>query len=265
MGKFNANYTAHDAANAQSTRMDAKMTYETHILFIPGLLCDARLFAPQIAALQQTHSCVVAAQDDGDDIAEAAAAILRAAPPRFALVGLSMGGYLAMEIMRRAPERVRRLCLMDTTAAPDTAEAVARRERLIALARSGRFGQIPALMAPSFLAPAHIGDPAVTGVIEAMAAAVGPERFIRQQRIIIGRPDSRPSLARIAVPTTVVVGEHDALTPPDRAAEIAAAIAGARRVVIPGAGHLPPIETPEATTAALKAWVNGAPKEDNLT
>lgn len=179
--------------------------------------------------------------------------ILADAPARFALAGLSMGGYLALEIMRQAPERVSRLALCDTSARADTPEQTAGREAAIdaagkydfaALARAS-LGQLVAADAPD----------RVRDAVVAMSVRVGVETYVRQQRAIMRRPDSRPMLAGIAIPTLVMVGEHDALTPPTLAREIADAVPGAMLRIVPGAGHLPPMEQPARTTELLRDWL----------
>ncbi|MBO1075623.1 alpha/beta fold hydrolase [Roseomonas marmotae] len=227
------------------------------LLLLPGLLCDVRLWRDQIAALKDVAACQVADTTQDAGLGEMALRALAMAPPRFALAGLSMGGYLALEIMRRAPERVTRLALMDTGARPDTEEQSRRRRGLMSLTRSGQFKGVTPRLLPSLLHPAHIDGPLGFEVRE-MAERVGREAFLRQQQAILHRPDSRPDLPRITVPTLVVVGEQDVLTPPELSEEMAAAIPNARLVRIPEAGHLPPMEQPERVTSLLRDWLAGA-------
>jgi pimeloyl-ACP methyl ester carboxylesterase len=183
-----------------------------------------------------------------------AARALADAPPRFAVAGLSMGGYVAFEIWRQAPERVARLALFDTSAQPDSEEQSRRRRGLIALARSGQFRGVTPRLIPLLLAPDNQAGPLAAEVME-MAERVGRDAFLRQQAAILARADSRPDLPAITAPTLVAVGEHDALTPPDRSREIAAGIHGARLAVIPGAGHLPTMEAPAAASSLLAQWL----------
>ena len=227
------------------------------ILFVPGLNCTEELFSPQIAALSPGRATMVADQRRHDTIAGMAAAALAAAPPRFVLAGLSMGGYVTLEIMRQAPERVSRLVLMDTSARPDTEDSKRTRERLIAIAEAGRFAEIPDLQVPSLLAPARMADPSLLGVIRRMAADTGPDAFVRQQRAIMGRVDSRPHLGRIGCPVLMIVGDLDRITPPDHAAEIAAAVPDGTLVVIPGVGHLSTLEAPDVVNSALDHFLAG--------
>jgi pimeloyl-ACP methyl ester carboxylesterase len=236
-------------------RKSAAMTPPV-LLFLPGLLCDARLWREPIAALQGRASCLVADLTHDDSIAAMAARALRLVPDGtpFALCGLSMGGYVALEIMRQAPGRVARLALMDTSARADTPEQTRRRRALLALSESGMFRGVTPRLLPQLLAPENVAGPLGAEVM-AMAERVGRPAFHRQQRAIMHRLDSRPDLPRIAAPTLVAVGEKDALTPPDLAREMAGLIPGARLAVIPEAGHLPPMETPDAVAGLLRDWL----------
>ena len=184
--------------------------------------------------------------------------ILAAAPPRFALAGLSMGGYIAQTIMRQAPGRVEKLALLDTSARPETPEQTARRKPQIALAESGRFGEVPALQFPVFVHRNRQGDEALRQRVRLMADETGAQAFLRQQHAIIDRADARPLLPSIKCPTLVLVGDGDELTPPSLAQELAAGIPGSRLVVVPDCGHLSTMERPEAVNAALTDWITMA-------
>lgn len=168
-----------------------------------------------------------------------------------------MGGYIAFEMLRQAPERVTRLALLDTTARPDTAEATENRLRNIALAEKGRFIDAFDATHPKSVHPDNAASEDIYATNRAMAEATGPERYVVHQRAIIARPDSRPDLARIKVPTLVLVGEADQITPPDAAEEMHKAIAGSRLVTISRAGHMSPIEQPQAVQAAMREWAAG--------
>jgi pimeloyl-ACP methyl ester carboxylesterase len=231
---------------------------ETHpILFVPGLNCTAELFSAQVLALSMAHPCLVADHGAGETIGEVATAILAAAPARFALCGLSMGGYVAFEILRRAPERVTRVALLDTTARADTPEQTAARRANLALAAEGRFQEVVDRMWPRFVHPARLEDAALRAIYTRMALETGPEGFTRQTKAIMSRPDSRPFLNAIAKPTLVFVGENDAVTPVESAREIADAIPGANLQVLPHCGHLSTIEMPGSAAQALRAWMAG--------
>jgi pimeloyl-ACP methyl ester carboxylesterase len=225
------------------------------LVLIPGLACTARLFAPQIAALSDERTILVADHTRDDSIPAVAARLLKEAPARFALAGLSMGGYVAMEVMRQAPDRVARLALLDTSARPDSPEASQDRRRLIALAEAGRFEEIHSALWPRLVHPDHRGDQALQDIILGMMRETGGEAYIKQQRAIMARPDSRPSLPGIEIPTLVLAGEGDAITPPEIAREMAEMIEWASLVVVPEAGHMSTLEQPERVTQALQLWL----------
>ena len=225
------------------------------IVLIPGLTCTARLYAEQIPALWQFGPVTVADHRRDDSMAAIARRILAAAPPRFALAGLSMGGYIAFEIMRQAASRVAKLALLDTGARADVPEQTERRRVLMALAKDGRYAEIPEQAFPIYVHRNRRGDEALKRLVRDMAMATGVEAYLRQQQAILSRPDSRPGLAAIACPTVVIVGEGDEATPPELAREIVAGIAGSRLVVIPDSGHLSTLEQPAAVTHALIEWL----------
>lgn len=230
------------------------MTDAPALLLLPGLLCDARLWRDQVAALAPLARPIVADLTLDDTVEAMAARALAAFDGPFALAGLSMGGYVALEVLRQAPGRVTRLALLDTTARPDTPEQTSRRRGLIALSQSGQFRGVTPRLLPQLIHPSRLDTPLAAEVM-AMAERVGQEAFLRQQGVIMRRPDSRPGLARITVPTLVGVGADDTLTPPHLAEEMAAMIPGARLRRFADAGHLPTMEVPEAVNAALAAWL----------
>jgi pimeloyl-ACP methyl ester carboxylesterase len=225
------------------------------VLLVPGLNCTPRLYAAQMAALWSFGPVTVADHRRADSMDAVAGQILAEAPPRFALAGLSMGGYLAFAIMRLAPERVTRLALLDTGARADTPEARERREAAIAATQAGRFDTVNEALWPVLVHKERVGDAALKEVVLEMGRMSGPDAFVRQQRAIMGRPDSRPGLPAIACPTLVLVGDGDQLTPPELAQEMADLIPGARRVTVPQSGHLSTLEQPQAVTAALVEWM----------
>jgi pimeloyl-ACP methyl ester carboxylesterase len=225
------------------------------IVLVPGLNCSARLYAEQIPALWGFGPVTIADHRRDDSVAAIAAHILVTAPPRFALVGLSLGGYIALAIMREAPDRVARLALLDSSARPDTAEQSERRRSMILLAKTGLFSGVPDLLFPVFVHRDRHGDEALRTIVRTMAMETGPEAFVRQQRAIMTRPDCRPQLASIRCPTLVLVGDGDELTPPALSEEIAAGIAGARLVRVPDCGHLSTLERPAEVTQTLVEWI----------
>ena len=225
------------------------------IVLIPGLNCSARLYAGQIPALWQFGPVTVADHRRDDSMAAMARRILAAAPPRFALAGLSMGGYIAFEIMRQAAARVAKLALLDTGARAETPERTRQRKPLLELAGSGRFAEILDNQYPLLVHRTRHGDEALKACVRAMNEETGAASYLRQQQAIMSRPDSRPGLAAIACPTLVLVGDDDQPTPPELAREMAAMIAGSRLVIIPDCGHLSTLERPQAVTEALVEWL----------
>jgi pimeloyl-ACP methyl ester carboxylesterase len=225
------------------------------IVLVPGLACSARLYGDQIPVLWPFGPVTVADHTRDESIAAIARSIVAAAPPRFALGGLSMGGYIAFEIMRQAPERVAKLALLDTAATPETPQQTATRKTRIELARYGRFAEAIELMFPTLVHRDRHGDEDLKRIVDQMGEETGADAFIRQQHAIMARADSRLSLAAISCPTLMVVGDADELTPPAAAQAIAAGISGARLVVIPQCGHLSTLERPGAVNAALVEWM----------
>lgn len=225
----------------------------TALLLLPGLASDAALFAPQVRDLGDVATITVGDTLQDDSLPAMARRVLADAPDRFALAGLSMGGYLAFEILRQAPDRVERLALLDTSARPDTAEATQTRKDAIASVAKLPYEKLARASLARLVAPD--ADDAVKQTVVDMAVRVGPDTYVRQQRAIMARPDSRPLLAGIAIPTLVLVGAEDVLTPPDLAREMAQAIPAARLVEIPGSGHLSSLERPDAVTRALREWL----------
>jgi pimeloyl-ACP methyl ester carboxylesterase len=227
----------------------------TPILMIPGLNATARVFQDQMETLWRFGPVMIADHRQGSTVSAIAEAVLRDAPPRFALGGFSMGGYVALEIMRRAPERVTTLALIDTSARPDTPEASDNRRRGIELARAGKLDLAAAGTYPNAVHPNNVENIGLKAIHMEMARATGAEAYIRQQEAIISRPDSRPDLVNIKVPTMIVVGDHDKITPPDVAAEMARAIPGAWLVPIEMAGHLTVLEEAQQVNTAMEGWL----------
>ncbi len=229
-----------------------------HLVLLPGMMCDARLFAPQAEALADLAGGVTVGDLTGADTVEGlAATVLAAAPDRFALAGLSMGGIVAMEVVRQAPGRVTRLALLDTNHRAEAPERQALRGPQIERALRGELRRLLVEeMKPLYLAPENRGDAAILDLVLDMALALGPEVFARQSAALRDRPDQTVTLRAVTVPTLVLCGRHDALCPPERHEEMAALVgAAARLVVVEGAGHLPTLERPAGTTAALRGWL----------
>jgi pimeloyl-ACP methyl ester carboxylesterase len=226
-----------------------------NLVLIPGLLCTADLYKAQIADLARKAQIMVADHTRFATMREIAADILGKAPPTFALAGLSMGGYIAFEILRQAPQRVTRLCLLDTQARPDAPERAEFRRSLVALARKNGMAAVNRQLIRQLVHADRISDPAILGVVDTMANDIGVEAFARQQEAIITRADSRPDLARIACPTLILVGAEDALTPVVLHEEMARAIRASRLEVLRHCGHLSTLERPDTVTDLMADWL----------
>jgi pimeloyl-ACP methyl ester carboxylesterase len=227
------------------------MTNPLPIVCIPGLACSPRLYAEQIPQLWTIGPVTIAQHARHESVGAIARSILESAPERFALIGLSMGGYVSFEIMRQAPSRVVKLALLDTSARPDTPEQTENRRIQIGLAEKVPIADLADTLFPRLVHPGRRGDEQLRKIVRIMAEEAGSAGFIRQQRAIMGRPDSRPSLSGVRCPTLVLVGDGDELTPPDRAAEMAHEIPGSRLVTVPECGHLSTLERPQHVTEAL--------------
>jgi pimeloyl-ACP methyl ester carboxylesterase len=225
------------------------------LVLVPGLGCTPRLYAEQMPALWTYGPVTVADHRRGDSMDEIARQILAEAPPRFALCGLSMGGYIAFAVHRLAPDRVTRLALLDTGARNDTPEAGERRRASMAKVQAGEFDAAMEAFWPLLVHKDRRGDAALKRVVLEMAMTAGPEAFVRQQQAILTRPDSRPGLPDIRCPTLVLVGEGDELTPPALAEEMAGLIPDSRLVKVADSGHLSTLERPDAVTKALVEWM----------
>lgn len=230
---------------------------ETTLVLLPGLLCDGRLWRHQVECLGDVTRVVVADLTVGGSVSGMARAVLGAVPAgRFALAGLSMGGYVALEVMRVAPGRVSRLALLDTSARADTPEQTAARRALVSVAQDGQFDEVPRGLFPGIVHPDRIGDEGLASTVFDMAEAVGAAAFVRQEEAIIDRPDSRGDLGSIGCPTLVLCGREDALTPVHLHEEMAAHIPDSRLHVVEACGHLSALERPKEVTAALREWLD---------
>jgi pimeloyl-ACP methyl ester carboxylesterase len=228
----------------------------TTLVLLPGLLNTRRVFEQQIEALSDIADCVVPELWRHDTIGAMADAALALAPPTFALAGFSMGGYVAFEILRRATQRVERLALMDTQATPDSAESTKRRRALLEQIKIGRFHGVQRTLLPQLVHSRRINDATISQPIFDMAQEIGADGFVREQRAIIDRADSRRMLVDIDIPTVVIVGRQDQVTPLPRSEEMAADIADSRLVVLEDCGHMSPLEKPAEVTAALRRWLS---------
>lgn len=216
------------------------------------MMCDERLFAPQIQALPTR--CHVADLGQHDTVEGMARHVLATAPPTFALAGLSMGGIVAFEILRRAPDRITHLALMDTNPHPDAPERRSLRLQQIDDVLAGHLREVAVDgLKPLYLATANREDADLLELILDMALDLGPAVFERQSRALAARVDSVPSLSAIDCPTLVLCGEEDMLCPMDYHTLMAQRIPGARLDIVPGSGHLPSLEQPAHVTRALES------------
>jgi pimeloyl-ACP methyl ester carboxylesterase len=225
------------------------------ILLVPGLGGSPRIYAPVIPALWRFGPVTVANHIRDDNMGAIARRILAEAPPRFALAGHSMGGYIAFEIMRQAPKRVAKLALLNTQARPDTPEASERRRGQIARAKAGEFHAILDELFPGFVHPSRRDDAGLRKLIHDMGDDLGADAFVRQQTAVISRADSRSTLAAIKCPTLVLTGDADNTIPNRLSVEMAEGIFGAKLTILPQCGHMPQPEQPQATADALVEWL----------
>jgi len=233
------------------------MSARPTLILIPGLLCDGALWAHQVVALSDIADVHVADIADEISMEDLAASVLDQAPDSFALAGLSMGGYVAQEIMRQDPGRVTHLALVDTNARADLPEQSEMRKALMAEADAGHFDEIAPKLLPKLVNAKHAKDPTIANVVLQMADRIGADGYHNQQTAILNRVDGRADLANITCPTLVLCGDEDELTPLAVHQEMVDGIgANASLVVVPDSGHLSPLEQPGAVTAAMRAWLS---------
>jgi pimeloyl-ACP methyl ester carboxylesterase len=226
-----------------------------NLVLVPGLLCDAALWDHQIRYLSEMAEIKIAGVTRSETMSGMAEAVLAMAPEKFALAGLSMGGYVSLEIMRQAPERVTKLALLDTSARSDTEEQTRLRHNFMKLTREGRFEEVISTILSLIVHPDRRQDEQLFNNIKQMNRRVGPDIFLRQQAAIIGRSESRNDLSRIRCPTLVLCGRQDALTPLEVHEEMSSRIPKARLAIIEDCGHMSSMERPQAVTALLRDWL----------
>ena len=232
------------------------MAENLSIIFIPGLGTSPRTYANILPTLWKHSSITIANQTEDDSIEAMATHILATAPQRFALIGHSMGGYIAFEILRQAPNRVSKLALLNSSARPDNDEAKEKRKKQIEKVEKGNFAEIIEGALPAFVHPSHKEDKNLQEIITAAHNDAGAEAYIRQQTAIMGRKDSRPDLKNINIPTLVLAGDDDKLLPLELSKEIATSIPSAELVIVAECGHMSPLEQPQAVSNALIEWLD---------
>jgi len=241
--------------NLSMAGADDTASQKRPLFLLPGLMCTAELFADQLKGLSDIARMHVADHTRHADMAQMARAVLAQAPPRFSLTGLSMGGYLAFEILRQAPERVERLALLASNARADRPAQIKFRHIGITMAKVVGCRAAQSYLMPQLIHPDRLADRDLVARIMSMADGTGAAAFERQQLAIIGRPDNREFLSQIKCPTVIIVGEQDALTPVKVAREMADGIVGSRLEVIADCGHISTMERPDKVNALLRRWL----------
>ena len=229
----------------------------TPLVLLPGLICDARIWAPQAEALRPGREILtIDGYDEADSLGAMADLVIRNSPHRFALAGHSMGGRVALEVFRRVPERVERLALVSTGIhLPRPKEADGRFALLARGVEQGMDALIDAWLPPMVWEPNRL-IPGLMDNLWRMCADMGVDTYERQIRAMLARPEVESLLPAIACPTLVATGAHDSWAPPAQHEVIAAAIPGAHLAIIPEAGHMLPVERPHLMTEALASWLD---------
>jgi pimeloyl-ACP methyl ester carboxylesterase len=225
------------------------------IVFIPGLLLTPEFFSHQADSLSPGHDISYGKTTGMDTITAMAEGVLDETKGSFTPVGLSMGGYVALELARLAPDRLDAMVVMDSNAVPDSDEKIKDRKALIEMSRLGKFKGVTRTLLPRLIAPHHLEDEQLCQKIMDMAGAIGQENFALQQMAIMTRRDQFDTLEAFSKPSLFIAGDCDALTPPEQVRAMADAVKGSRFVEIANTGHLPPLESPEETTASLKDFL----------
>jgi len=229
----------------------------SQFVFVPGLLCTGALFTQQVAALEGRASCHIADTRGMDSISAMAEKCLSDIDGEFALLGFSMGGYVAIEVARQAPERVRGLALVSTMAKPDTEEKRAQRQGLVELSQIGKFKGVTPRLLPRFFSKSALADESKTQIAIQMGEEVGKDNFILQQSAIMARRDGRSTLEHFDKPSIVICGTEDVLTPPEESVEMAELLPNSQLHLLEGIGHMSTIEAPDTISDLLVEWYDG--------
>jgi len=221
------------------------------LVFVPGLLCTDALFQPQIDALSASHSIHIAQTTDCETIDRMVEYMLDSVSGEIIVIGLSMGGYVAQEAARIAPDRISAIALLSTSAQPDDEARKRQRHELIKLSEIGRFKGVTPRLLPRFLSAEALEDEAMCQTVMDMAAEIGQKHFTSQQYAIMARRDQRPYLPSFHKPSLVLCGMADELTPPQLSEEMAGLLPRAELVLLDKIGHLSSLEAPEEVTQAI--------------
>lgn len=224
------------------------------LVLVPGLICDDETWAHARTHLSDLADCLVVPADTADTMQQMAADVLALAPSRFAIAGFSMGGYVATEVLRQAPQRVTRLALLDTSSRLDTPAKVEERRRTIADCEAGRFDAVLADFVPRLLHPDRLREP-LAARVTAMGQRVGPATFARRHRAMLTRSAPRDVLEAFTGPVCVIAGRSDQLTPLEEHQELAAWAPHGHLSIIEDCGHMSPLEHPQTTTEILRDWL----------
>ena len=227
------------------------------VVLIPGFMADARSFMPQLVAFGTMRPVILLTPAQGDTVEQVASGALAALPPRFALVGHGLGGNIAIELLRKAPQAVSRVALLSTDPLPEPPQQAAREEALVVAAKTGHMADCIAQLLP--VAALHDAPwrAEVMALVQDMAATLGPDQFLRQLRMMQRRPDQQKTLRKANVPTLILAGAGDTIVPRRRAEFLAGMMPQGCLEIIPEAGHMPQLEQPEAVTKALETFLSG--------
>lgn len=226
----------------------------SQLLFIPGLLCTSAIFKAQFAAFDKVADCQVASTIEMESISEMAEKALAQMTGSFAVLGFSMGGYVALEIARLAPERIEGMALVSTSARADTEAKRQARSELVNLSKIGKFKGVTPRLLPRFFSASSLLDETKTNIVLQMGAEIGQANFMSQQQAIMGRIDQRDNLASFDKPSVVICGTQDILTPPEDAQEMADLLPNAELVLLDDIAHMSTLEAPDEVNQALLRW-----------
>ena len=222
---------------------------------VPGMMCDERIFSPQIEALSQNLEVTIADISNFSSVRELASDVLKKAPKKFSLLGHSMGGIVAMEIYSQAPDRIEKLILMDTNPKAELDEVKLKREPQIREVNKGKLLEVMRdEMKPNYLAESE-NKRSVLNVCMDMALTLGPDVFINQSRALQSRLDQQNTIQSIKIPVLIMCGSEDKLCPVEKHEMMHNMITDSDLKIINNAGHMPTLEQPRETTEVIKEWL----------